>query len=155
MSRKHYLGLDLGTHCGYALATRMMTTVGALDLSNRRFDGGGMRYVRFRQHLDDLLHGAGHIDAIGYEEVRRHAGTDAAHAYGAFMGTLTAWAEEKKIPYYGIPVGTLKRHATGKGNADKAAMIAAARARGFNVSDHNSADALAVLAYMQEVGVNG
>ncbi len=153
MSRKHYLGLDLGTRCGYALATKAMTTVGMLDLSNSRFDGGGMRFVRFKQHLEDLLHGAGHLDAVGFEEVRRHIGTDAAHAYGGFLATLTAWCEEKKIPYTGVPVGTLKKHFTGKGNAPKEAMIAAAQARGFNVSDDNSADALAVLVHMQEVGV--
>ncbi len=48
------------------------------------------------------------------------------------VATLTAWAELRGIPYEGVPVGTIKRHATGKGNAAKEAMIAAARARGFS-----------------------
>ena len=44
-------------------------------------------------------------------------------------------------------MGTIKKHATGKGNAGKAAMIAAARARGFAPQDDNEADALALLAW--------
>ena len=44
-----------------------------------------------------------------------------------------------------MPVGTIKRFATGKGNADKKAMIAAVRGRGFEPADDNEADALAVL----------
>ena len=61
------------------------------------------------------------------------------------MATLTAWAELRGVPYQGVPVGTVKRHATGKGNAAKEEMIAAARARGFRPSDDNEADALAIL----------
>ncbi len=33
------------------------------------------------------------------------------------MGHLTAWCEHHNIPYQGVPVGTIKKHATGKGNA--------------------------------------
>ena len=61
------------------------------------------------------------------------------------MATLTAWAELRGVPYQGVPVGTVKRHATGHGNADKQAMMAAARARGFLPADDNEADALAIL----------
>jgi hypothetical protein len=47
-------------------------------------------------------------------------------------------------------VGTVKKHATGSGNAGKPAMIAAARARGFNLTDDNEADALAILLWALE-----
>ena len=90
------------------------------------------------------------IAAIHYEEVRPHAGTDAAHVYGGLLATLTAWAEQRAIPYQGAPVGTVKKHATGKGNAGKPAMIAAARARGFDPTDDNEADALAILHWAIE-----
>ena len=85
---------------------------------------------------------------------RRCAGTpgvDAAHAYGGFLGQLTAWCEQRAIPYQGVPVGTLKKHATGKGNADKAAMIAAMQAKGFHPADDNEADALALLLWAMEL----
>ena len=66
------------------------------------------------------------------------------------MASLTSWAELRGIPYQGVPVGTIKKHATGKGNADKQAMIAAARARGFSPADDNEADAIAILFWALE-----
>ncbi len=88
------------------------------------------------------------------EEVRRHAATDAAHVYGGLMATLTAWAEEQGVPYQGVPVGTIKRHITGKGNADKRAVIAAVRARGYHPTDDNEADAIALLLWATETNAN-
>jgi hypothetical protein len=66
------------------------------------------------------------------------------------MATLTAWAELRGVPYEGIPVGTIKKHATGRGNADKQAMITAARAKGFSPVDDNEADAIAILLWAIE-----
>ena len=54
-----------------------------------------MRYVRFRNWLDQLADDAGPIAAIHYEEVRSPRGTDAAHVYGGLLATLTAWAEQR------------------------------------------------------------
>jgi Holliday junction resolvasome RuvABC endonuclease subunit len=53
----------------------------------------------------------------------------------------------------GVPVGTIKRHATGRGNASKQEVIDAMRRLGHPVSDDNEADALAILewAISQEV----
>jgi Holliday junction resolvasome RuvABC endonuclease subunit len=82
--------------------------------------------------------------------VRRHAGTDASHVFGGFLATLTAWGELRGVPYQGVPVGTWKRQVCGKGNVDKAAVLAAIRAHGFNPSDDNEADALAVLIWALE-----
>jgi Holliday junction resolvasome RuvABC endonuclease subunit len=106
-----------------------------------------MRFLRFRAWLTEVTHLAGELSQIAFEEVRAHAGTDAAHLYGGFLAHLSAWCEERAIAYQGVPVGTIKRYATGKGNADKAAMIAAMRARGFAPVDDNEADALALLLW--------
>jgi hypothetical protein len=46
-----------------------------------------------------------------------------------------------------VPVGTIKKHATGKGNAGKDAVIAAVRAWSFDPVDDNEADALALLRW--------
>ena len=81
------------------------------------------------------------IGVVHYEEVRRHLSTDAAHVHGGLLATLTAWCEQRSIAYQGVPVGTIKRFIAGKGNADKAAVIAAIRARGFAPADDNEADA--------------
>ena len=109
-----------------------------------------MRFLRFRRFLNELRSMAGDIHQVYFEEVRRHAGTTAAHIYGGFMGTLTEWCEAADIPYQGVPVGTIKKHATGLGNASKNDMITAARARGHNPADDNQADALAILYWAME-----
>jgi len=140
------LALDLGTTTGWALrGSDGHITSGSKSFRSQRFEGGGMRFLRFKRWLNELLSASNHINAVFFEEVRRHAGVDAAHAYGGFMGHLTAWCEHHNIPYQGVPVGTIKKHATGKGNAGKDDMIAAIRARGHTPGDDNEADALALL----------
>lgn len=145
------LALDLGTTTGWALVNPSgLITSGTESFKVGRFEGGGMRYLRFSRWLDEMAaHG---LAGIWFEEVRRHVGTDAAHVYGGLMAHLTAWAENRNIPYQGVPVGTIKKHATGKGNAPKEAMIAAARSWGFTPADDNEADALALLKLVREGG---
>jgi Holliday junction resolvasome RuvABC endonuclease subunit len=105
-----------------------------------------MRYLRFKQWLTELKNTmGGEINAVYFEEVRRHASTDSAHVYGGLMATLTAWCEHHNIAYQGVPVGTIKKHATGKGNAGKDQIIEAMQLRGHPVTDDNEADALALL----------
>lgn len=104
-----------------------------------------MRYLRFKRWLSEMRQLSGEIHSVYFEEVRRHAGVDAAHVYGGLLATLTAWCEHHNIAYQGVPVGTIKKHATGKGNASKGDVIAAMRSLGHPVSDDNEADALALL----------
>ena len=114
----------------------------------QRFEGGGMRYLRFRRWLTEMkatVEGAQGLGVVYFEEVRRHMGVDAAHVYGDLLATLTAWCEHHQIPYQGVPVGTIKKFATGRGNAGTDEMIAAMRARGHSPTDDNEADALALL----------
>jgi len=145
------LALDLGTVTGYAIqGADGAIASGTVSFRPSRYDGGGIRYLRFRGWLDGIAADSGRIDVIHFEEVRAHAGTDAAHVYGGLLATLTAWCEERGIAYQGVPVGTIKRHVTGKGNADKAAMIAAIRVRGYSPADDNEADAIAILLWAIE-----
>lgn len=147
------LALDLGTTTGWALRTSDGRIVsGTMAFRPGRYEGGGMRFLRFRSWLDEMLRSAPGLAAIYFEEVRRHAGTDAAHAYGGFLAHLTAWCELRRLPYQGVPVGTVKRHVTGKGNAPKEAVIAAVRARGYSPADDNEADAVALLLWAAETG---
>ena len=142
------LALDLGTTTGWALKSRDdQIAHGFVSFKSQRFEGGGMRYLRFKHWLAELKNITGDINAVYFEEVRRHVGVDAAHVYGGLMATLTTWCEHHRIPYQGVPVGTIKKHATGKGNAGKAEVIAAMRALGHPVTDDNEADALAILQW--------
>ncbi|MFN3347396.1 MAG: hypothetical protein ACK41X_00370 [Pseudorhodoplanes sp.] len=127
-----------------------LITSGTASFRPSRYDGGGIRYLRFRSWLDGIAANAGPLGAVHFEEVRRHIGTDAAHVFGGLLATLTAWCEQNGIAYQGVPVGTIKRFIAGKGNADKQAVIAAVCARGFTPADDNEADAIAILLWAIE-----
>lgn len=145
------LALDLGTQTGWAVRDHAHTvTSGTESFKPKRFEGGGMRYLRFKYWLTEIKQSCDGIDAVYFEEVRRHAGVDAAHAYGGFMAHLTAWCEHHQIPYQGVPVGTIKKHATGKGNAKKDQMIKAMELLGYMPADDNEADAIALLHWAIE-----
>ncbi len=122
------LALDLGLKTGWAVRNRDGAIAsGVQEFRPGRFDGGGMIWLRFRAWLREIDETAGGVGVVVFEEVRRHLGTTAAHAFGGYLAHLTAWAEANRIPYQGVPVGTIKRHVTGKGNADKQAVIDAVR----------------------------
>ena len=140
---RRVLALDLGTQLGWALLEGSSLSSGEVCLAPRRNEGPGMRLVRFRKFLDEI----GDVDALYYESVNRHIGTQAAHVYGSLEGRLQEWCEDRKIAEYcGIPVTKIKKHATGKGNADKHAMIDAAKERWpdqqIGEREDNRADAL-------------
>ena len=141
------LAIDPGTRCGWALRLHTGTIMsGVWDLKQSRHEGAGMRWIYLRKFLRHTLDGQ-NCDMIAYEEVRRHLGTDAAHIYGGIVAILQEHCEQAKIPYTAIPVATIKKHATGKGNADKGAMVLAAQLRwpGWVPEDDNEADARWIL----------
>ena len=76
---------------------------GTVSFRPSRYDGGGIRYLRFRAWLDSMAQDAAGIGVVHYEEVRRHVGTDAAHVYGGLLATLTAWCEQNAIRLPGRP----------------------------------------------------
>lgn len=141
------LAIDLGTTTGWALMAQGHINSGSKSFKPQRFEGGGMRYLRFKRWLTEIKATVDTIEAVYFEEVRRHMGVDAAHAYGGFLATLTAWCEHHQIPYSGVPVGTIKKFATGRGNAGKFEMMEKARSYGFDVEDDNHADAIHLLRY--------
>lgn len=156
---KKALCLDLGTTTGWALGewenipvSRMgdipkpLITSGTMSFKPQRWEGGGMRYLRFVEWLKEI-YGLQHLDAVFYEEVRMHNSTDAAHVYGGFMGHLTSFCEGCGIPYDGVPVGTIKKHITGRGNANKKLVMIAVEHLGYSPKDDNEADAIALCDY--------
>jgi hypothetical protein len=145
------VALDLGTTTGFALRNAEgQITSGTASFKPNRYDGGGIRYLKFGNWLTEFTAALPGLGTIYYEAVRRHLGTDAAHIYGGLLATLTAWCEQRRIPYQGVPVGTIKRHIAGSGGADKLAVIAAVRRRGFSPTDDNEADAIAILLWAIE-----
>jgi len=142
------LAIDIGTTTGWALGMRDGALHGGSEsFAPRRNDGPGQRWLKFAAFLGERARQAGEIHAVYYELVLRHTAVQAAHVYGGFEAHLQAWADRNRLRLVGVPVPVIKKSATGKGNADKDAMVAAMRARGHRVVDDNHADALALLEY--------
>ena len=80
MSAGTILTLDLGTTTGWALQpSEGQIAHGFVSFKAQRFEGGGMRYLRFKRWLTELKNISSDIHAVYFEEVRRHVGVDAAH----------------------------------------------------------------------------
>jgi crossover junction endodeoxyribonuclease RuvC len=150
------LSLDLGTKMGWALYYerkdgKYLELSGVNDFSAKRFEGGGMRYLNFRKWLDvnHGVHSAIDIHEVYFEEVNHSGWRNSSAVYGGFLATLSCWCEQHKIPYKGVPVTTIKKFITGKGNANKADVIKAIQARGYDIKDDNQADAMALSLYVR------
>lgn len=139
------LALDLGTKTGWASS---VGPSGVWDFKVSSFDSAGRRFVEFKNTLRKVFR-LYHVRLVVYEEVRAHSGVIAAQFYGSMVAILQTECIEHLIEYQGVPVGTIKKHATGKGNADKEAMIKAAvlKFKTVNMIDHNHADSLWILDY--------
>lgn len=136
------LALDLATTTGFAYGDRVKQS-GIWKLQPSRFESAGMRFLKFEKLLVETINREG-VTLIAYEEVRSHNGIDAGHIYGGLIAVMHMVALRFSLPYKAFPVGTIKKTATGKGSANKKAMIEAAINffPGVSIIDDNHADAL-------------
>lgn len=152
------LALDLGTKTGWAINQPNQIVSGMNSFDTGRHEGGGMRFLRFKRWVQEIIE-LDRPDAVYYEEVAKHAGTHASHVYGGLVATMQAELEQQRISYTGVSVGTIKKHATGKGNSKKDLMIKSAQqifnaAHSFGITkqirDDNEADAICLLDYAMQ-----
>jgi len=150
-SWKMAVGLDFGNQLGYAYCeydpenlTEVTPCCGIWNLSPGEWDTGATRMVRLRQFLNIMQ-----PDVIFYEDPRFNPpaemrGMPAAKIIGraiaggrwliAIHATVVTWAEERGIPAHNFKTAAIKKHATGKGNANKQAMVDAANEKwGFEI----------------------
>jgi Holliday junction resolvasome RuvABC endonuclease subunit len=145
------LALDFGTVCGWAKTTAAGRIVFHHFTTNPdpKTDFKARRYRLFRDHLAELL--VDDIDTVYYEDVRGHTSTAAAHWWGGWEALTLLACDSRELPCHGVHTGTLKKWATGAGNAPKVAMMDAARRYVGNVEiTHDEADAVCLLAYAIE-----
>lgn len=144
---KKILALDPATYMGFAYCANGATVSGTWDLSVRRDESGGMRLVRLQSKLNELL--ASGVDLVVFEAAR-HAAPGMQNALvvqSEIQAVVKLWCEVNKLDYRGYSPSEVKKIATGKGNADKKQVIAAAKSRlGWDgKGDDNEADALWLL----------
>jgi len=135
----------MATKTGWATAT----VSGVEDFRKKTGDSRGMIYVRFVSWLMEMDE---HVspELIVYE--RPHSrGRAATELLNGLLAHLQAHCERRGIEYTDCPSTTLKKFATGKGNASKGEMMAAYRKRfGVEPIDDNECDAVWLHLWAQE-----
>jgi len=145
---RNVLGLDLGTHTGWALRRRDGTiSHGTENFTPGRNWTAGQRWMRYRSWLSALIDRE-QIHAITFERVVfGHSSASASDVYGGFRALTEMVADAHHCELSSVAVPTIKKHWTGHGHAKKLEMIAEAKRRGFRPIDDNASDALAILHY--------
>lgn len=139
--RARILALDPATHCGWAHSG---AGAGTWDLSVRKDESGGMRLIRFRAKLNEVLAADGGLDLVVYEGARFvgfRGGDRALRTQAQLEGVLLTWCEDKGLQYRAYSPAEIKKFATGKGNAKKDVILATARRAWPECKDDNEADA--------------
>ena len=141
------LALDPGNSTGWALRNiNGRVDFGIEDFTPKPNARYGERYHAFRRWLAMTKNRAVLLSLVVYERTPNQRG-HAARVSAGLEATLTAWCEERSLSYAALNAKALKKFIAGDGDADKAAVIAAVRARGYDVEDHDTADALALLEW--------
>jgi len=140
------LALDLGTKTGWA--TRwggQPIRAGTWEFPAKKGPCCKIdpRLVMFRHKLEESRDS---FDLLVYEDVQFMRGRAQAFLWSGFRTVLWLFAHDHKIPVICCPVKTLKKYATGNGNADKDAMALAyyektGLAPGKDPLDDNAIDA--------------
>ena len=141
------LALDLATKTGWAtfFNHRIFSGVQTFDL--KRGESPGMRFLRFRSWLNEMKQNCpGKIDLIVFEQAH-HRGGAATQLCVGLMTDVLAFAAEIEAETMPVHTATLKKFATGMGNASKQEMIKTAESYGYKPLDDNEADACLLLEY--------
>lgn len=135
------LAIDPASILGWAISN---TEYGIWDLKTRKDESMGMKLLRLKAKLDEVF-SIENFELIVYERPGGRNKNPIIHQ-SKLIGKIEEWSEEHNVQYRGYSATEIKKFATGKGNANKPAMIKAAKDKlGYLGDDDNEADALWLL----------
>ena len=130
------LALDIATKTGWCTST----AYGTLDCKVKNGESQGMRVVRFKSKVRELIE-LEKIDMIAYERIGGRFKNDII-VVAKMVGVLEDLCIEYGVELTAYSAKEIKMFAIGKGVATKPQMIAAAEALGYQPEDDNAADAI-------------
>ena len=143
------LAIDVGSKTGWAVHCNGMEESGVQDFSLKRGESAGMRFFNFRVWLNRMLNKMP-IKMVIYE-MAHHRGGAATMVTVGMVTRIQEECELRDVEYMKLHSASLKKFATGRGNANKEEMLRAARAKwGHMVIDDNEADALFLMDYARK-----
>ena len=131
------LALDIATKTGWCTETAS----GVWNLAPKRDESKGMCLIRFKAKLKEIV-ASEEINLIVFEQ---SAGFHKSSiiTQSEKHGVLKLFCEENGIEYRSYAATEIKKFATGKGNANKDAMMEACKSKyGIDPIDDNHADAI-------------
>ena len=140
------IGIDPGMTTGWAYTTNSNIVIaGSWDLKKDESHELVALFRNMCELIDKVV-----PDIVCYEEpVARGM---AARSLNRQMGVIILACEVCAVAHYPVNPGTLKKHATGRGNATKEEMAEALMGRGdYKDSDHNAVDAHWLADYARNV----
>lgn len=137
MQKIKLLAIDQASQCGWATENAS----GVWDFNTRKDESAGMKMLRFRSKLKEVC-AMEEINLIVYERVAGFHKNAIIHA-AKMVAIIESFCEENGIEYKAVSATEVKKYATGKGNANKDAMVASAQSKlGYTGTNDNEADAL-------------
>jgi crossover junction endodeoxyribonuclease RuvC len=149
------LAIDPAKRCGWALLDTAFPSIvwGVWNLSTRPDESAGMKLLRLETKIVEVTRLG--VDLVVYETPALHTYAKALISHAKLAGVIERFCTRHRIEYRGYGPSEVKKFSTGKGNAKKPAMIAAARDRwGYSGDDDNEADAVC-LAHMAAAEFDG
>lgn len=147
--RCRLIGTDPGANFGWAAISEDGDYIdgGTNAIKLRSKDPKAKKWLGFDQWFSALLD-AHKPDAVAVEDVRRHVGTLAAHAYGYYRYTIEARCLERGIQCIALGVGEWKKIAAGLGSSKKSTVADVLHERYqsvmFETLDHSDSLGIAV-----------
>ena len=143
------LALDCGSKTGWAALIGKRLESGVTTFTLKRGESRGMIYILFNAWLGKILH-LTKPKLVVYEMAHHRGGAPTE----ILIGMVTRVQEEcltRNIDYTSVHSATVKKFATGKGNASKEEMFKkAAKVFSKKIEDDNEADALFILKWAKE-----
>lgn len=143
-SKQIVLALDIATATGWCTATAS----GEWNFKAKNDETQGIRLIRFKAKLNEILT-AEKITLVAFEQ---------AFSSGKFpnqlgvelIGVMKIVCMERGVEYKSYPPTTIKKHATGNGQASKETMVLAAQKFKPSIKSNNEADAILLYRLVKE-----
>ncbi len=131
------LALDQASNCGWAIGD----LYGTWDFTTRKDESSGMKWIRLKTKLAEV-HKAEKLDLIVYERPAGMHQSAVIHS-AKMVAIIEEFCESNAIAYRSYSAKEIKKYATGNGNANKAAMVVAAKEKyKYDGISDNEADAM-------------
>lgn len=141
------LAIDPGSKCGWSSNCFGYLESGVVEFVIKRGESQGMRFIRFSSWLQEMLTVL--RPRLVIYEAPHHRGGAATNLLVGMTTRIEEMCAMKEIQYTSVHSGTLKKWATGKGNANKNEMIWEAKKWKEDVTSDDEADAIILLKWAE------